>query len=1024
MSHFYPNIHHDRLNEILRRLPREIMAETVPFKAEFAVTPEPTPFAQRMKLAYKPIKEGDTWGKTWDCGWFRVTGKIPAEWKGSCVAAWLELAGEILVFDAEGAPRAGLTNGSVFDGDYQKPVYHMMKSCKGGEDIELWLDAGANGLFGAQRPGDRVNLPSPDHLHGTWPAVANKMRLCKFDHDKWQLWLDLQVLENLVRALPENAARRVEILRATSKALDLLPLKNGVRNCRASLKPVFELPTDPATVDVTGVGHAHIDTAWLWPLRETIRKCGRTFASQIGLIERYPGYVFGASQAQLYDFTKKHYPSLYEKIRKAVKKGAWEVQGAMWVEADCNLPSGESLVRQCLLGKNFFRGEFGVEVNNLWLPDVFGYSGNLPQILKKSGVDYFLTQKLSWNRYNKFPHNTFLWKGIDGSTILSHFPPEDDYNSRVIPEGLRKNEFNNSERGLVKEAICLYGIGNGGGGPKEEHVERGLRLKNLNGCPRFHFGHAGKTLEKMASYAADLDTWEGELYFELHRATLTTQAETKRWNRRAEEALRAAEMLCAAAGPDTYPAAEFDTLWKHVLTGQFHDIIPGSSIHRVYDENTATLQNVVAACKQLQASAAKKLLKADKNALTLFNPSSTSFLGAVTLPEGWTGAAVYAGELPAQQEGKNTVAHVEVPAQGFLTLKKTTAKPTPVKSTSNLVLENDLVRYTFDKNLRVIEGLDKQTNVAFITRDNPANILALYDDHPQNWDAWDIDEYYAKMPLETAKVIECKPFAGPVRSGFMAKLAIGNSTLTHAITLDGMSKRLDFVTDVDWNEHHKFLRVAFPTTIEASEAAFEIQYGHVRRPTHDNTKWQYAQFECVGHRFADLSRSDYGVALLNDSKYGYRVKGRELSLSLLRSSTEPDPVADLGRHHITYSLLPHAGPLAQSSVLADAAVLNQGVEILEGFAASDAALPVAVAGCGVELAALKKAENENALIVRVVERHGANTTATLACLNPAARIIETDLTERPNLSNPLLGKAAFALAPFEIKTFKIAMREP
>ncbi len=1019
MSHFYPNIHQDRINEVLRRLPKEIMIETLPMKAECAVTPEPTTFANRKKLTYKPVKEGDTWGKTWDCGWFRLTGKIPAEWKGAYVTAWLELAGEILVVDADGTPRVGLTNGSIFDHDYQKPIYHMMKACKGGEEIEMWLDAGANGLFGAQRPGDRVGLENKADLHGTWPAVINKIRLCKFDYDKWQLWLDLQVLENLCRVLPENSARRTEILRMASKALDLLPGKNGVKNCRQALKPIFDLPTDPATVDVYGVGHAHIDTAWLWPLRETIRKCGRTFSSQIGLIERYPGYVFGASQAQLYDFTKQHYPALYEKIKKAVKKGAWEVQGAMWVEADCNLISGESMVRQCLLGKNFFLDEFGIDVKNLWLPDVFGYSGNLPQILKKSGVDYFLTQKLSWNRYNKFPHNTFMWKGIDGSKILSHFPPEDDYNSRVIPEGLRKNEVNNSERGLVKEAICLFGIGDGGGGPKEEHVERGLRLKNLNGSPRFHFGAAQKTLEKMAAYTDELDTWEGELYFELHRATLTTQAETKRWNRRAEEALRAAEMLCASAGLDTYPAATFDTLWKHVLTGQFHDVIPGSSIHRVYTENNATLQGVIATCKQLQATAAKKLLKADKNALTLFNPSSTPFAGAITLPEGWTAAD---GASACQREGEQTIAWVNVAPQSFLTLKKSAAKTAPVKAATSLILENSDVRYTFDKNLRLIEGFDKQAGLTFITKEQPANTLSLYDDHPQNWDAWDIDEYYSRMCLENAKVTDVKPFAGPVRQGFVAKLSIGDSTLTQTITLSHTGKRLDFVTDVNWNEHHKLLRVAFPTAIEAPEAKFEIQYGNVNRATHDNTKWHYAQFEAVGHRFADLSCSDYGVALLNDSKYGYRVKGRELSLSLLRAPTEPDPVADIGQHHFTYSLLPHDRAFADSPVLANAAVLNQGLEHLDGFAApAGLALPVALTGNGIELAVLKKAEKENALIVRLVETLGANAKATLTCANPKAQITETDLTEHPALSKPLVGKTTLAFTPFEIKTLKIQL---
>lgn len=1024
MSHFYTTIHLDRAKEVLRRLPKEIIMETVPMKATFAVTPEPTPFAERTKLKYKPVKEGDTWGKVWDCGWFQISGTIPREWKGSYVTAWLEVSGEILVVDNDGTPRVGLTNGSVFDHDYQKCIYHLAKTCKGGEQISFWLDTGANNLFGVHRCIDPAWIENKADIHGTYPATVNKLRLCRFDHDKWQLWLDLQVLINLCTVLPEDSTRRTQVIRLMSKALDLLPFKNGTKACRKALLPIFELPTDPATLDVYGVGHAHIDTAWLWPVRETIRKCGRTFASQLGLIERYPGYVFGASQAQLYDFTKQYYPQLYTKIKQAVKKGSWEIQGAMWVEADCNLPSGESLVRQCLLGKNYFRREFGVEIKNLWLPDVFGYSGNLPQILKKSGVDYFLTQKLSWNRYNKIPHNTFLWKGIDGSTILSHFPPEDDYNSRVMPEGLRRDETNNQERGLVQEAICLFGIGDGGGGPKEEHIERGLRLKNLNGCPRFHFGPAQKTLEKLAAYTAELDTWEGELYFEFHRATYTSQAGIKRWNRRAEEALRAAEMLCSCLPLCTYPADTLDKLWKDLLITQFHDVIPGSSINRVYAEAVPSLQNIVATCKDLQTRTLKKLLKADKNALTLFNPSSTVYTGAVTLPKGWTDAATDTGALPTQREaGGATVAWVTLPPHQFLTLRKSAAKAPAIQATDILVLENDLVRYTFDKNLRITHGLDKQTGTPFITPDAPANILSLYDDHPHVYDAWDVDEYYSRMLLETARVTSLKPFAGPLRSGLAATLQIGDSLLTQTITLPALSKRLDFTTHVDWKETHKLLRVAFPTTIDAHEASFEIQYGHVTRPTHDNTKWQYAQFESVAHRFADLSRPDYGVALLNDSKYGYRVKGRELSLSLLRAPTEPDPVADIGAHHFTYSLLPHAGDLASSDVLTHAAILNQGLETFENASAShDRPLPVTLAGEGVELAVLKKAENENALIVRLVETRGLPAKAVLACCIPNATLVETDLTERPALTKPVRGKITAAFTPFEIKTCKIQLK--
>ena len=1027
MSHFYPEIHAPRIWELMKRLPKEIVVESVPFTAEFAVTPEPVPFAKRRTLPYKPIREGEPWGKTWDCGWFHLKGKVPKAWAGAYVTARLDFAGEALVFDGKGEPIVGLTNGSVFDAAYSKDTMHLFPKCTGGEAVDLWVETGANGLFGVTRCGDPAWLEDPSKMHGTHSGQVVAIRLCRFDYEKWQLWLDLQVLESLYKSLPETSARRMQILRGMSKALDLYAT-HGTRACREALKPVFAVRSNPATVDVYGVGHAHIDTAWLWPFRETIRKCGRTFASQIGLIKRYPGYVFGASQAQLYAYTKQHYPTLYAKIKRAVADGSWEVQGGMWVEADCNLISGESMVRQFVHGKNFFRDEFGVDVKNLWLPDVFGYSGNLPQILQKAGMQYFLTQKMSWNRYNKFPHNTFIWRGIDGSEVLAHFPPEDNYNSNVMPDQLSKDESNNQERGLVQEAVCLFGIGNGGGGPKEEHIERALRLRDLNGSPRFHFGHAQRVLEKMATYRPDLATWCGELYFELHRATLTTQAAVKRWNRRAEEALRAAEMVCACAGTDAYPAAEFDRLWKTTLVNQFHDIIPGSSIHRVYEETIPMLQGVVARARELEAKAARRLLAKSRNALTVFNPSTEGFAAAVKLPAGWGKVtAADGGEpVPVQREADGVVAWVQAPGQQFVTLARAPGRAraavcAPAAGRHALVLENAQVRYEFDVGLRLVRAFDKEAGMEVIPAGEPGNRLDLFDDHPNNWDAWDIDEYYATQRLDDPRVESVERVAGEVRSGLRATLRVGEaSTIRQQIWLGREGKRLDFVTEVDWNESHKFLRVAFPTTIMTDKTSSEIQYGFVQRNTADNTKWDYAQFECVGHRYADLSRRDYGAALLNDSKYGYRVKGRVLELSLLRASTEPDPVADVGVHQFTYSFLPHTGDLAASDVRPNAAVINQGVDVFAGFAATDAALPVKVTGEGIELAVLKRAEKEECLVVRVVETRGAAAHGELVCANPKAKIVPTDLMEwRDQPKCKAVGRLALELQPFEIRTYKV-----
>ena len=1045
MSHFYLDIHEHRIREVAGRLVNEIAAERVPLHAEAAVTKEPVPYAERLKLKYRPIKRGERWGGAFDCGWFHVTGEVPKAWKGACVTLNLDFHGEALVFDAKGCPLVGLTNGCAFLPGYRKDHFHWLAKAKGGEKVDFWVDAGANDMFGVSRRPDPVaEGAAPEALHGTWSASVDQLSVCRFDYDKWQLKQDLDVILSLARALPEKSSRRIQVVRATSRALDLLPPgRGGARAVHEELRrTVWGVGVDPAAVHVTAIGHSHIDVEWLWPLRETVRKVGRTFASQILNMERYPEFKYGSSQAQLYELCKQNYPALYRKVKKAVADGRWEVQGGMWVEADCNIPSGESLVRQCLVGQRFFKEEFGVVPRNLWLPDVFGYSGQLPQILRQCGIGFFLTQKLSWNRYNKFPHNSFVWEGIDGSRVVAHFPPEDTYNADLMPEQLKNHETNNREAGIVDVAISLFGMGDGGGGPKEEHIERGRRCAALNGCPPVTFGFAQDAMDRIAEQESDLDVWRGELYFEMHRATYTTQAAQKLANRRGEEALRAAEMLCAAAavrGAAKYPQAELLGLWKSLLLCQFHDIIPGSSIHRVYEESGALVRGVAEKARALAAKAAAAMLARKKDALTLFNPSSTPFSGVVSLPAGWAGAKCACGSaqgaLPSQKEDGKVLVQVEIPPRSFATLLKAApaerAVPASRRAKGLLVLENARVRYEIDtKTLRVVRALDKECGREFISRANPGNVLSLYDDHPHAFDAWDIDEYLYGMPVGAPEVESAEPFAGPVCSGLRAVFTIGSSRFVQTIRLAAGSKRLDFETSTDdWRESHKLLRAAFPTNVVANEARFEIQYGTVARPTHDNTKWDYAQFESCAHRYADLSEPDFGVALLNDSKYGYRAKGGELSISLLRASTEPDPVADRGAHRFTYSILPHAGDLAHTDeVVAAAAELNQGVERFEGLALeAPSALPVEIAGEGIDLAVLKKAEDSDDLVVRLVETRGRRAEATLSSARHSSLVARHFAKATPVLANeleetgaPLALPAKLSFRPFEIKTLRLS----
>jgi alpha-mannosidase len=1020
-----------RLNHFRTRLKAQIVGPTLPLVGEYRHSVEPVPFARRTEGPARPVRQGETWGKAWESAWFRLQGTVPKEWAGQTVAARLDFNGEALVFDASGCPAYGLTNGSVFDVHFSKDIYRLFEPCRGGEAVELWVEATVNQLFGLNLADD-PNLDDP-HLHGRYDGVVNRMELAVIRDDLWHLWLDVDVLLNLAQALPADHVRRAQVLRILDTAL--AAYRDDRRNAAAArdvLREAFDLPANPADLTVTAVGHAHLDVGWLWPVRESIRKSARTFASQGALFERYPDYVFGASQAVLYQMVKDNHPDLYEKIRGWVRDGRWEIQGGAWVECDCNVIGGESMVRQFVHGKNFFRDEFGVDVRNLWLPDVFGYSAAMPQILRRAGVDFFLTQKISWNSVNTFPHTTFQWQGIDGSRVLTHFPPENNYNGFNTPDQLMAGQSRFKEKDVLDEFLCLFGIGDGGGGPKEEYIERGLRMQELNGCPKYRFGKAQDFFDRLAEKADTLDTWVGELYLERHRATYTTQARAKLGNRRLEQALRLTEFLCACAAPDSYPRQALDGIWKTLLTNQFHDIIPGSSIHRVYEVAEREYAEGRTRCAELAAAAAAEIFPADPDALTLVNCLSQPWRGAFPLPAEWAGAAVADADgtpLPTQAEDGQTVVLVDLPGANFATLRrqKQAAHAATPAHDLGLVLENDLIRYEFAENGELTRAFDKELGRDALAADGIGNRLSLYVDRPYEFDAWDIDINYEAEWIEDARAEGAERVAdGPVRQGLRFRLAIGESSrLEQTVHLGPGSKRLDFVTDVDWSERHRMLRVSFPVAVAADEASFEIQYGHVQRPTHRNTSWDMARFEVSAHRYADLSGRDYGVALLNDCKYGYKVLGNILDLNLLRSPTNPDPIADRGHHRFTYALLPHGGDLVASTVMAEAAMLNQPPAAFPGRAAGAAVAPCRVDGDGISLEVLKRAEKEDCRVIRLVETQGRISHASLS-LPTAAALVETDLLEWTDGAEVAVadGAVAVTLQPFEIRTYKLVERAP
>lgn len=969
--------------------------QTLPLRIEVTVDKEPIPFAELDERSFREIKEGEQWGENWDSAWFRLTGTVPAEWRGKEVAARLHFGGEACVFDHDGEPQQGLTGASVHLVPFVRDLYRLYPCCEGGEEVSLLVEASASQLWGVPK-GDIPVAPTGDQFQwaGGPVGVVHYAQIGTFDEEMYQLYFDTTVLYRLMTDLPEDDVLRARIRERLQEARTHFRRdKPDAKAIRELLAPLFALKASGAEPTTISVGHAHIDTAWLWPMRESIRKCVRSFSTQIGLMERYPDYVFGTSQVPHYLFMKDNYPGLYEKIKKAIADGRWEVQGAMWVETDCNLPRGESLVRQLLYGKRFFEQEFGVDVRNAWLPDVFGYPACLPQLLRQAGVEFFVSQKLSWNSVNRFPHHTFHWKGIDGTTVISHLLPMESYNGQLFPDRNRFGARNHEEKATIPEYLTCFGIGDGGGGPSDKHIEFGLRQRDLAGCPKVVFGSAQSQLDRLAQYSDHLGTWDGPLYVERHQGTLTTHARMKRRNRKIENQLRELELRFAAGDPADYPRDTLRECWHPLLTNQFHDILPGSSITRVYEDAHRQYDEIERTLDELE----QRLDAAAPRDDVVFNPNSRPFTGVVPSTDGqWV--AVEAKPLGTTRLAD---ASTDVPSDRHVT-------------TTEETLENDLLRYTFDDRGTLISAYDKQADRELIDPADPGNLITLYED--VLGDAWDSDAHYRDQVVEHARLKSRRVVANEPLVGELAlEFAIGGSTITQTLRLRAMSRRLDFVTHVQWKERGRQLRVGFPVRLRTQQSTTEIQFGLQNWSTSTNHSWERAQTDVPAYRFADLSESDYGVALLNDCKYGYHIKEQTLDLHLMRASVYPDETADQGDHEFTYSLLPHLGRLEQSDVFFEAEALNQPVRVVS-MPGCD--LPLRIAAQGVVVEAVKLAEDSDDLLLRLYESRGQRERITLApARNNAVTFHGCSLLEKAGEPLPTNGDVCeVEFAPFEIKT--------
>ena len=992
----------------------------------------------RAEGLFRPFAIGEAWGPPWGTTWFHFVGAVPNGWSGATVEARVDLGfGPYPGFQAE-----GLVWGP--DGPVRalNPLNHaipLLQSAAGGEQFEFLVEAAANPLI-ARRRSSPTPLGDPNTLPDELLYTLNRAELAIRRPEVAALVLDLEVLGDLVRELPSNAPRRPQITIAIGRALDVLDLADvpaTAARARAQLAPMLARPAVPSAHHVSAIGHAHIDTAWLWPLRETVRKCARTFSNVLDLMTREPELRFVCSQAQQHEWMRTEYPSIFEAMKERAAEGRFIPVGGMWVEADMNIPSGESLARQLLHGQRFFEQHYGAMCEEIWIPDVFGYPASLPQIFALGGARWFLTQKLSWNRQNRMPHHTFWWQGIDGTRIFTHFPPVDTYNVSMTPAEMAHAERNYADHGGGTMSMAPFGYGNGGGGPTREMMERYRRMRDLEGLPSLSIDAPAEFFEAALHDYPDAPTWVGELYLERHRGTFTSQAHTKSGNRRTEILLCQVELLSTLAAAQVdgfeYPYDELEAAWREALTLQFHDIIPGSSIAWVHDDAEQAYERLVEELTDVRERAIVALVGEVGGAIVLVNSSHVPRAEVIELDAalagGLSGAQVLSdGRVAAWAElGTATIAPLI-----SATRPEAVAPVVVSRANDDVIIDNGIVQVTIDRDGLITSIIDRRVDREVVRAGERANVLELSNDHPVEFDAWDLEEHYVRSTVvltavENVEVGDVGPLVGSVR----VVRQFGASSISQLIVVRAGSSRIDVVNDVEWHENEKVLQVAMPVDVQADEAACGIQFGHVMRPTHASTNWDAAKFEVCAQGWVDVSEHGYGVALLDECKYGRDIQRGALRLTLLRAAMYPDPDADRGSHHFTYALFPHVGGLVEGDVGAEARRLDESVIVVAGDGGPCGMPLTAVRSSNpsVVCTAVKLAEDGSGdVVIRCYEAAGSRTRTTLSFGFDAATVTMCDLLERhlpsaqgcASLADD--GTVDLQLRPFQIATLRLTCR--
>ncbi len=1020
----------------------------------------------------------DAW-RTFDCDtmhwygpdrhwWFQAAYTVPQELDGKHM--WMKVRTQIDEADDGRNPQFLLfINGKPLQGmDMNHREVLLSQDACAGDVVDIQIQAYTGTLhseFGLFIDICEVDAEIEKLYYDLWVPLEAFPRMEAEDQDRIALTYLLNETVNLLDLRTPYSQGFYESLKAASDYIDtnlygIQPGQEsaGIDAAAGGRKSKMHDAVSRCRRGITAscIGHTHIDVAWWWTVAQTREKVARSFATVLKLMEEYPNYRFMSSQPQLYQFLKERYPSLYEKVKQRVKEKRWEPEGGMWVEADCNLTSGESLVRQFMHGKRFFKEEFGVDNRILWLPDVFGYSGALPQIMKKCGIDYFMTTKLAWNQFNKVPYDTMRWRGIDGSEVLTYLvttleigqPVENfftTYNGKLHPDSIMGGWKRYQNKDINDDILVCYGYGDGGGGPDRRMLETSKRMeKGIRGIPKVRQVFARtffEELEERVEGNRRLPVWEGELYFEYHRGTYTSMARNKRANRKAEFGLMDLELLSVlaqGAGLLEYPAKELDAMWKTVLLNQFHDILPGSSIHEVY-EVTKQEYEAVEAQRTSLANGRLAALAGDGDGLTVFNTTGSRRNGIVALPQAKSQSLVDSDgvQYPVQAtEGGAVVYLKDLPPKGYRTYAWGSSQPESSTGNGgglengapgrfvlegNSRLETPFYTVCLDENGLFTSIYDKENDREVLQKGMRANLMRMYEDKPIYYDNWDIDIYYTEKywDVDGLEHMEWTEL-GPVRATLSLTRKASSSLIRQNIYFYADSRRIDFETYVDWKEHQHLLKVHFPVDVHTDEATFDIQFGNLTRKTHQNTSWDKARFESCGQKWIDLSEGHYGVSLLNDCKYGHSVRDGNMALTLIKSGIEPNPVTDQEEHYFTYAIYPHAGGWREAGTVQEAYCLNQPALVVNGGQPGQSFSLAAVDKANVVIETVKASEDGKGIVLRLYESENAKTKTKLTVNRPFSKAYICNLLEEEEQPAQALGNEVLvALKPYEVVTVKV-----